>query len=146
MNRPETLKLNNIVDRAHLHLVSERVTIRNAFPLFLRVLAQSGKKDGVSWAGYPVFLPLWASILRNNRKVFVALARSETKYRSTHPAILCGWRASDQFMLGSRRKKKFLARTIFTKSWKKTCLNQSDHDVLSRRHASHATFRYFIKT
>ena len=55
MNRPETLKRNNIVDRAHLHLVSERVTIRNAFPLFLRVLAQSGKKHGVSWAGYPVF-------------------------------------------------------------------------------------------
>ena len=44
MNRPETLKRNNIVDRAHLHLVSERVTARNAFPLFLRVLAPNRKK------------------------------------------------------------------------------------------------------
>ena len=116
MNRPETLKRNNIVDRAHLHLVSERVTARNAFPLFLRVLAPNRKKTGYPGLRYPVFLRFGASILRNNRKVFVALARSETKYRSTHPAILCGLRASDQFMLGSRRKKKFLARTIFTKS------------------------------
>ena len=56
MNRPETLKLNNIVDRAHLHLVSERVTARNAFPLFLSVLSPNYKKVGYPALGNPTFL------------------------------------------------------------------------------------------